>query len=164
MGSLPSLPAKIPALDGLLRLLHFWSILSRGESLRTEQVVRTSIGRSADCAAGFGVDGAASGRPQRWPWAEVWWVPVAAGAYETYEGSPMSKGQLQHDLWGVEAPSSRWDWSGLRADIAQHGVRNSLLVAPMPTASTSQVRLRMSLHVSLLTLTVHARHGTEKAD
>mmetsp|Transcript_15211 Transcript_15211/g.45878 ORF Transcript_15211/g.45878 Transcript_15211/m.45878 type:complete len:868 (+) Transcript_15211:136-2739(+) len=61
------------------------------------------------------------------------------GAYETYEGSPVSQGQLQHDMWGVEAPTTRWDWAGLRADIAAHGVRNSLLVAPMPTASTSQI-------------------------
>jgi len=61
------------------------------------------------------------------------------GAYETYEGSPISKGVLQPDMWGVEMPSTRWDWVGLRADIAQHGVRNSLLVAPMPTASTSQI-------------------------
>ena len=53
----------------------------------------------------------------------------------------MSKGQLQHDLWGVKPPSDRWDWNALRADIAAHGVRNSLLVAPMPTASTSQARL-----------------------
>ena len=51
----------------------------------------------------------------------------------------MSKGQLQHDLWGVKAPSDRWDWQGLRDKIAAHGVRNSLLLAPMPTASTSQV-------------------------
>lgn len=61
------------------------------------------------------------------------------GAYSSYEGSPMSKGVLQHDMWGVKEPSTRWDWATLRADIAQHGVRNSLLVAPMPTASTSQV-------------------------
>lgn len=62
-----------------------------------------------------------------------------AGPYETYDGSPMSKGLLQHDLWGVKAPSQRWDWQSLRDKIAQHGVRNSLLLAPMPTASTSQV-------------------------
>ncbi len=72
----------------------------------------------------------------------------------------MSKGQLQHDLWGVEAPSSRWDWSGLRADIAQHGVRNSLLVAPMPTASTSQVRIDLPLHDSFPAIRIHGRHGT----
>ncbi|BBI30419.1 ribonucleotide reductase large subunit [Acanthamoeba castellanii medusavirus] len=60
------------------------------------------------------------------------------GTYETYEGSPVSKGILQPDAWGV-TPSDRWDWKKLRADIAQHGVRNSLLVAPMPTASTSQI-------------------------
>ena len=66
-------------------------------------------------------------------------MPPRAGPYETYEGSPVSKGQLQHDMWGVKAPSTRWDWDGLRRDIAAHGVRNSLLVAPMPTASTSQV-------------------------
>ncbi|KAI8388067.1 ribonucleotide reductase [Radiomyces spectabilis] len=60
------------------------------------------------------------------------------GAYATYEGSPISKGILQHDMWNVEG-SDRWDWSGLRAKISQHGVRNSLLVAPMPTASTSQI-------------------------
>lgn len=51
----------------------------------------------------------------------------------------MSRGILQPDMWGVKPASDRWDWVRLRADIAQHGVRNSLLVAPMPTASTSQV-------------------------
>ena len=50
----------------------------------------------------------------------------------------MSKGVLQPDMWGVE-PSSRWNWNELRANISSHGVRNSLLVAPMPTASTSQI-------------------------
>lgn len=60
------------------------------------------------------------------------------GAYATYPGSPISKGILQQDMWDV-VPSSRWDWDALRAKIAQHGVRNSLLVAPMPTASTSQI-------------------------
>jgi ribonucleoside-diphosphate reductase subunit M1 len=60
------------------------------------------------------------------------------GPYSTYEGSPASKGQLQFDLWGV-TPSDRWDWAGLKERIAQHGMRNSLLVAPMPTASTAQI-------------------------
>ncbi len=60
------------------------------------------------------------------------------GTYDTYENSPMSKGQLQFDLWGV-TPTTLWDWSELRTQIATHGVRNSLLVAPMPTASTSQI-------------------------
>ena len=60
------------------------------------------------------------------------------GHYQSYPGSPMSQGILQFDMWG-EAPSSRWDWETLRAEIKQHGVRNSLLVAPMPTASTSQI-------------------------
>lgn len=59
------------------------------------------------------------------------------GPYETYKGSPASKGILQHDMWGVSA--NMWGWSKLRADIAQYGLRNSLLVAPMPTASTSQI-------------------------
>lgn len=61
------------------------------------------------------------------------------GPYSSYAGSPASKGVLQHDMWGVEPPSSRCDWAGLRARIAQHGLRNSLLLAPMPTASTSQI-------------------------
>ncbi|KAG5041250.1 hypothetical protein JHK85_013726 [Glycine max] len=60
------------------------------------------------------------------------------GPYETYSGSPISKGILQPDMWGV-MPSSRWDWDALREMIAKTGVRNSLLVAPMPTASTSQI-------------------------
>ncbi|KAF8941929.1 Ribonucleoside-diphosphate reductase large subunit [Haplosporangium gracile] len=60
------------------------------------------------------------------------------GTYETYEGSPVSKGVLQPDMWGV-TPTDLWDWDTLRASIAKHGVRNSLLVAPMPTASTSQI-------------------------
>merc|ERR1740121_2228737 len=61
------------------------------------------------------------------------------GAYETYEGSPSSKGQLQFDLWGTTPKSGRWDWTALKAKIAKHGLRNSLLVAPMPTASTAQI-------------------------
>ncbi len=60
------------------------------------------------------------------------------GHYESYPGSPTSKGQLQYDLWGV-TPSDRWDWAGVKAEMAEHGMRNSLLVAPMPTASTSQI-------------------------
>jgi ribonucleoside-diphosphate reductase alpha chain len=60
------------------------------------------------------------------------------GAYETWEGSPASKGQLQFDLWGV-TPSDRWEWDVLKDEIAKHGMRNSLLVAPMPTASTAQI-------------------------
>ena len=60
------------------------------------------------------------------------------GAYSTFEGSPASQGQLQFDLWGV-TPSDRWDWAALKERIAQHGLRNSLLLAPMPTASTAQI-------------------------
>ncbi len=60
------------------------------------------------------------------------------GAYATFAGSPTSKGQFQFDLWGVE-PTLRWDWLRLKAEVVKHGVRNSLLVAPMPTASTSQI-------------------------
>ncbi|KIW67617.1 ribonucleoside-diphosphate reductase large chain [Phialophora macrospora] len=60
------------------------------------------------------------------------------GTYETYEGSPVSQGMLQYDMWNV-TPSDLWDWDSLKADIAKYGVRNSLLVAPMPTASTSQI-------------------------
>lgn len=60
------------------------------------------------------------------------------GAYASFEGSPISQGIFQFDMWGVK-PSSRWDWEGLRKNIMQHGVRNSLLLAPMPTASTSQI-------------------------
>merc|ERR1719456_1402271 len=61
------------------------------------------------------------------------------GPYETYKGSPASRGQLQFDLWGRKPKSGRWDWTGLKAKIAKHGMRNSLLVAPMPTASTAQI-------------------------
>ena len=60
------------------------------------------------------------------------------GPYETWQGSPASEGKLQFDLWDV-TPSNRWDWAGLKERIAKHGMRNSLLVAPMPTASTAQI-------------------------
>merc|ERR1719379_1011022 len=63
----------------------------------------------------------------------------AEGPYETFKGSPASKGKLQFDFWNVEPKSGRWDWAGLKAKIVQHGLRNSLLVAPMPTASTAQI-------------------------
>jgi ribonucleoside-diphosphate reductase alpha chain len=60
------------------------------------------------------------------------------GAYETYAGSPISQGKLQFDLWGVK-PVGRWEWDVLKEEIKKYGVRNSLLMAPMPTASTSQI-------------------------
>ncbi|KKZ64362.1 ribonucleoside-diphosphate reductase large chain [[Emmonsia] crescens] len=60
------------------------------------------------------------------------------GPYSTYEGSPVSQGILQYDMWNV-TPTDLWDWDSLKQEIAKHGVRNSLLVAPMPTASTSQI-------------------------
>ena len=65
----------------------------------------------------------------------------ADGPYESYKGSPISEGLFQHNLWGIkdEELSGRWDWGKLRKDVKKHGVRNSLLVAPMPTASTSQI-------------------------
>lgn len=65
-------------------------------------------------------------------------MAITEGAYETFAGSPLSKGQFQFDMWGVQ-PSTRHDWEALKAEVMQHGVRNSLLVAPMPTASTSQI-------------------------
>lgn len=64
---------------------------------------------------------------------------IIDGPYETFQGSPASEGILQFDLWGMDEHSGRWDWDSLKADIMKHGMRNSLLVAPMPTASTSQI-------------------------
>lgn len=61
------------------------------------------------------------------------------GAYETFKGSPLSEGKFQFDLWGVTPESGRWDWESLREEVVKYGVRNSLLVAPMPTASTAQI-------------------------
>ncbi|MCW5910193.1 MAG: ribonucleoside-diphosphate reductase subunit alpha [Cyclobacteriaceae bacterium] len=61
------------------------------------------------------------------------------GPYETFKGSPVSKGIFQFDMWGVTPSSARWDWESLKKEVKQHGVRNSLLLAPMPTASTSQI-------------------------
>ena len=60
------------------------------------------------------------------------------GPYETFQGSPLSKGIFQFDMWGVE-PTDRWDWESLRKRVVENGARNSLLLAPMPTASTSQI-------------------------
>ena len=61
------------------------------------------------------------------------------GAYKTYEGSPVSKGIFQFDMWGVVPESKRWNWTKLKRKVKKHGIRNSLLLAPMPTASTSQI-------------------------
>jgi len=66
-------------------------------------------------------------------------LAVLEGAYESFAGSPASQGQLQFDLWKVTPESGRWDWAALKARIVKHGLRNSLLVAPMPTASTAQI-------------------------
>lgn len=65
-------------------------------------------------------------------------IAQVEGPYETFKGSPASEGILQFDLWGV-TPSDRWDWASLKTDVMKHGIRNSLLLAPMPTASTSQI-------------------------
>jgi len=62
----------------------------------------------------------------------------ADGPYETYEGSPASQGRLQYDLWDVK-PQTSWDWAGLKENLSKYGMRNSLLLAPMPTASTAQI-------------------------
>lgn len=61
------------------------------------------------------------------------------GPYESFKGSPVSKGIFQFDMWGVTPKSGRWNWEQLKQDVKKHGVRNSLLLAPMPTASTSQI-------------------------
>ncbi|MCE2846808.1 MAG: ribonucleoside-diphosphate reductase subunit alpha [Sphingobacteriales bacterium] len=65
-------------------------------------------------------------------------LAIAEGPYSTFEGSPLSKGVFQFDMWNV-TPTDRWEWSVLREEVMKHGVRNSLLLAPMPTASTSQI-------------------------
>ncbi len=61
------------------------------------------------------------------------------GSYESFKGSPVSKGIFQFDMWGVTPESGRWDWNSLKQKVKKNGVRNSLLIAPMPTASTSQI-------------------------
>lgn len=59
------------------------------------------------------------------------------GPYESFKGSPLSQGKFQFDLWNVKPASDRYDWEKLRKDVMEHGARNSLLLSPMPTASTS---------------------------
>jgi len=66
-------------------------------------------------------------------------LAAVEGPYETFKGSPAEKGQLQFDMWGRTPKSGRWHWAALKQRIATHGLRNSLLVAPMPTASTAQI-------------------------
>jgi len=66
-------------------------------------------------------------------------LAIKEGPYSTWEGSPISKGIFQFDMWNVTPSSGRWDWESLREKVVKNGVRNSLLVAPMPTASTSQI-------------------------
>jgi ribonucleoside-diphosphate reductase alpha chain len=66
-------------------------------------------------------------------------LAIEQGPYETFAGSPISQGIFQFDMWGVKPSSGRWDWESLREKVKKHGVRNSLLLAPMPTASTSQI-------------------------
>lgn len=65
-------------------------------------------------------------------------LAIAEGPYETYAGSPVSQGIFQFDMWGV-TPTNRWEWDLLKEEVKKHGVRNSLLLAPMPTASTAQI-------------------------
>jgi ribonucleoside-diphosphate reductase alpha chain len=65
-------------------------------------------------------------------------LAIEEGPYETFAGSPASQGRLQFDMWGV-TPSDRWEWDVLKEEIQKHGMRNSLLMAPMPTASTAQI-------------------------
>jgi ribonucleoside-diphosphate reductase alpha subunit len=70
---------------------------------------------------------------------ESCFLAKSEGAYETFVGSPASQGLLQFDLWSVDPGQSRYDWSALKSDVMKYGLRNSLLLAPMPTASTSQI-------------------------
>ncbi|MEY4602840.1 MAG: hypothetical protein RIT43_132 [Bacteroidota bacterium] len=65
-------------------------------------------------------------------------LAISEGPYETFKGSPVSKGLFQFDMWGV-TPTGRWEWNVLKEEVKKHGVRNSLLLAPMPTASTAQI-------------------------
>ena len=65
-------------------------------------------------------------------------LAIENGPYETWKGSPISEGIFQFDMWGVK-PSDRWEWDVLKKEVIEHGVRNSLLLAPMPTASTAQI-------------------------
>ena len=65
-------------------------------------------------------------------------LAIENGPYETWKGSPISEGIFQFDMWGVK-PSDRWEWDLLKKEVMEHGVRNSLLLAPMPTASTAQI-------------------------
>ncbi len=65
--------------------------------------------------------------------------PGLYGAYSSFDGSPTSKGILQFDMWSTEPTPNRYDWTGLKESIIKYGLRNSLLCAPMPTASTSQI-------------------------
>ena len=64
---------------------------------------------------------------------------IVEGPYSSFKGSPASQGILQFDLWNMNEHSGRWDWESLKGEIVEHGMRNSLLLAPMPTASTSQI-------------------------
>jgi ribonucleoside-diphosphate reductase alpha chain len=66
-------------------------------------------------------------------------LAIKQGPYESFKGSPVSKGIFQFDMWGITPESGRWDWISLKQEVKKHGVRNSLLLAPMPTASTSQI-------------------------
>ena len=66
-------------------------------------------------------------------------LAIEEGPYSTFEGSPLSQGQFQFDMWGVSPESGLWNWEDLREKVVKNGVRNSLLLAPMPTASTSQI-------------------------
>ena len=70
-------------------------------------------------------------------WASIH-LAEKEGPYDSFKGSPLSEGKLQFDLWN-QAPSQTWDWDGLRKKLKKHGARNSLLIAPMPTASTAQI-------------------------
>ena len=65
-------------------------------------------------------------------------LAIENGPYETWKGSPISEGIFQFDMWDVK-PSDRWEWDLLKKEVMEHGVRNSLLLAPMPTASTAQI-------------------------
>uniref|UniRef100_A0A0A9ZBX2 Ribonucleoside-diphosphate reductase large subunit n=1 Tax=Lygus hesperus TaxID=30085 RepID=A0A0A9ZBX2_LYGHE len=66
-------------------------------------------------------------------------MAIKEGPYDTFVGSPASEGILQFDMWGEQPKSNRFDWAALKARVVKHGLRNSLLLAPMPTASTSQI-------------------------
>jgi len=135
-------PYESPEASELNRLISetiYYAAISESCAIARERTLMIQRYQKMDMFSGEAMECLERLSSNDWDGPTTWVSSKFPGAYSTFEGSPMSKGQFQFDLWGVQPTPHRYDWDALRNDIKTWGIRHSCLVALMPTASTSQI-------------------------